>query len=197
MKINFPDNLITKLKSGDDSAFEEMVGLFSKPLGKVIDRIVSNDEDRKDVLQDTFLSARKGIKKFRRDAELSSWLYRIAFNTALMLLRKEKHNRASVKLDSLQPDQIEQLIDDASIGAPSVIDFMEAQELARCVRQAVAKLHPSSREAIILRYFRDLENDEAGIVLGIGRRAFKSRAHRGRWELKKRLLNEFNFSGLK
>ena len=193
----FPKELITKVQMGDDEAFEALYQHFKTPLSAVINRVVRNEEDREDSLQDTFKTVHTKVRKFKGESEIGSWLYRIAMNCALMKLRKDKKHKEKVDPESLMQwcgyDGVDEVsfrtfldsIEDESLVDP--IDFIEAKKVQTAVRKAISRLKPDYKEIILLTFFEELTNKEISTFAGISIPAVKSRLFRGKRELEKRL----------
>src|SRR5512134_1064692 len=95
-------SLLERLRARDEAAFEELVHEYGPRMYATIRRIVRNDEDAADALQEAFLSASKAIAGFRGDAKLSTWLHRIAVNAALMRQRRQRPE-SELDIDELLP----------------------------------------------------------------------------------------------
>ena len=97
-----PSELVTRLRSGDGAAAEELVRTYGGPLLRTIRRFLPGDADAQDALQDTFVSAFRGIGQFDARSQLGTWLHRIAVNAALMKLRGRRR-RPEASIESLLP----------------------------------------------------------------------------------------------
>ena len=161
------------------SEFDWVVEQHSDFVFNVALRMMGKPEDAEDVAQDAFLSAFRAFGRFRRDSKVTTWLYRITVNAALMRLRKEKKARTLTQtgLDDLEiPDWSE---------APDW--HASNSELGDRLRKGVEMLPPDLKAAVVLRDVEGLSNSEAAEVLGVRVPALKSRLHRGRVLLRKHL----------
>ncbi len=146
-------------------------------------RLVNSPEDAADVVQDTFLSAYQSLHTFKGDAEFFTWLYRIAFNTAISLKRKK---RPSVSLEShtretgLDPD------DESDYVKPN--SAIERSEDERQLHDAIARLSPEHRDALVLKDLEGMKYEEIAEVLGVPIGTIRSRLHRARLELRDLLV---------
>lgn len=159
----------------DDERFTEIVTEHSSFVYNVAYRMMGNADDAEEVVQDTFLSAYRARDRFRGDAQVSTWLYRIATNAALMRLRKNSR-RKEVATD---PVEVYQRVDTE--------DWTEAPDRAALNNELKAQLHESInqlpddlRVVVVLRDVQGLTNEEAAKILEISVSALKARLHRGR-----------------
>jgi RNA polymerase sigma-70 factor (ECF subfamily) len=177
--------LLLRLRAGEDSAYEELVRTFSPRLLAVARRIVGNDEEARDVIQDAFLNAFRSLRNFHGDARLSTWLHRIVVNSALMKLRTRKRKPE----ESIEPLLPAFLADGhyaekfSSWGeqADASLSRTETQEL---VRRHIDELPESFRTVLVLRDIEGLDTEETARVLDTTPNAVKIRLHRARAALR-------------
>jgi RNA polymerase sigma-70 factor, ECF subfamily len=176
--------LIDRLRRRDEAAFELLVRRFGGRMLAVARRLVRNEEDARDVVQEAFLHAFRGVDDFRADAQLSTWLHRIVVNGALMRLRSASR-RPEGFLDDLLP-----AFDDTGHHAEAVRplettaeDAIASREVRQRVRACVERLPAPYRAIIVLRDFEELSTSEAASALGISENAAKIRLHRARQAL--------------
>jgi RNA polymerase sigma-70 factor (ECF subfamily) len=183
-------DLVTRLQSGDDTAFEPVVRLHSGRLLSVARRILGNEEDARDAVQDAFIRAYKAIGTFESRAQLHTWLHRILVNVALMKLR-ERRRRPTESLEELLPTY-------TSDGHQAVASrdwgdaVLERKETAAIVREAIARLPDQYREVLVLRDIEERDTGEAAALLGTTANAVKVRLHRARQALRTLLDREFS-----
>ena len=178
MNSNATEN-VTELT---DELFEQIVSEHSSFVYNVAYRMMGNPDDAEEVVQDTFLSAYRARQRFRGDAQVTTWLYRIATNAALMRLRKLSRTR-EVATDPLE---VYQRIDRADwADAPDRAALNN--ELSEEIRQGIAELPEDMKAAVVLRDVQGLRNDEVAQVLEISTAALKARVHRGRVMLRIKL----------
>jgi RNA polymerase sigma-70 factor (ECF subfamily) len=184
--------LIARLKAGDGDAYEEAVRLYSGRLLAVTRRILGNDEEARDALQDTFLSAFRSIARFEGDARLSTWLHRIAVNAALMKVRSRKR-KPERSIEDLLPAYREDghHVEGFVSWSPPVDVAMEIAHNRALVRRCIAELPDQYRVALILRDVEDMDTAEVAAVLGISPNAVKIRCHRARQALRTLLAPHF------
>lgn len=185
------DNLLAlKAADGDDGAFEKLVRKYERLVSTCVYGIVGNTEDTLDVSQDTFLKVYKSLSTFKGDSEFSTWLYRIAKNTALDFVRGRKQNTLSIDSSGEEHEGFD-LPDNSDSSNPE--KAVLRNEKIRKLRQAIMKLSDEHREIIILRDLNNYSYDAIALKLGLESGTVKSRIYRARDALKKILLNENYF----
>ena len=172
--------LVTRAKDGDRAAFDELVKLTYADTYTLALRLTGNEEDARDVVQDAYLRAYKGLGKFRGDAQFSTWLYRITANCAATALGKRKRHRH----DDID-DQIALSDDNPEVDPEEQAD---ASLLRDRVSAALAHLPPKLRAVVVLRDVYDLPHEQIAAELGITESAAKVRLHRARHQLRERLF---------
>jgi RNA polymerase sigma-70 factor (ECF subfamily) len=180
------DDLITRAQCGDQQAFVELSGRHSSLLKNKIFKIVRNQEDAEDAIQDTLLQAYTHITSFRRSCKFSSWLVTIGVNSALMIMRKRKIRReacAGAGSEDMGPLEIHEPVD-RSMGPEGI--YLKQQAIL-LVRREVERLHPSLRSVVNHYYGSECSLQEAAKALDISLHAAKSRLYRGRRRLRSSL----------
>jgi RNA polymerase sigma-70 factor (ECF subfamily) len=177
-------SLVERLRRGDQTAFEAIVRCYGARMLAVARRLVQNEEDAREVVQEAFLQASRALGEFRADAKLSTWLHRIVVNTALMRLRAASR-RPEGFIEDLLPrfDETGHHADPVTALRATPESALERAELRARVRAAVAALPDAYRANIVLRDFEDLTTEEAATALGISPNAAKIRLHRARQAL--------------
>jgi RNA polymerase sigma-70 factor, ECF subfamily len=169
---------VVQALAGSQSAFEQIVHRYQRPVISLIARITGDRMQAEDLAQQTFVKAFRSLAAFDTTRRLSSWLFRIAQNTAIDAMRRSRSLPASteaVPIGSADgPDEP---------AAPPGPDPVERQELGRALEQALAQLRPDQRAAIELRYESGLSFDEIGAVLGVPEVTARSHVHRARKQL--------------
>jgi RNA polymerase sigma-70 factor (ECF subfamily) len=182
---------IEALKAGDREAFAEMVDAYSPVIYRLGLRMLDDPLEAEDVLQETFLNAFRALDRFEGRSSLSTWLYRIAVNQALMRLRKKSPTVLSVDepLQGEEGDEIpRQLMDWCCLPEE---EFMTAEAQAQ-LDTAVAKLSPALRAVFVLRDLHGLPTREVADLLSISQSAVKTRLLRARLRLRDSLSTYFN-----
>jgi RNA polymerase sigma-70 factor (ECF subfamily) len=173
-------------KRGDSVAFEILCKQSANTVFRVARRIMRNDEDAEDVVQESFQRAFIHLNSFNGDSRFSTWLSRIAINAALMKLRK-KHRLAEVSLDeSAEPEQPFSQIDVEDQG-PNPEQLYAQTERQRILSEAISDLTPALRKAFELRELDERSTEETARMMGISVAAVKARLFHGRKKLRERL----------
>ncbi len=157
--------------------FDALVENHTAFVYNVAFRMMGNHEDAEDVVQDAFLSAYRAFERFRGQAKVTTWLYRITVNAALMRLRKTKLSR---KLTQTGLEDIE-IPDWTSSPSKEAVNA----ELGDKLQEGISRLEPDLRAAVVLRDVQGYSNQEAAEVLDVSVAALKSRLHRARVLLRK------------
>ena len=180
---------IERLKRREAAAFEELIAERSGEIYGLLFRLTENGEEARDLTQETFLRAFQNIDRFRGDADVRTWIYRIAINQARNRFRwwRRRKRDATVSLDQNQGESGQSII--GTLAEPS--ENPEQQTLARerelALRSALQRLGQAYRETVILRDIEGFTYEEIAETLGINVGTVKSRLARGRQELRKKL----------
>jgi RNA polymerase sigma-70 factor, ECF subfamily len=180
--------LVARLKAGDEAAFEEVLKRYELKVFNLTRGMLRHDDDAQDALQETFLSVYKNIGRFKGDSSLSTWIYRIAVNSALMKKRKGKREEKKVTIDEYMPefDDTGHRVAVVPDWHPAVDQMLLNKELGAMLRQWIAELPSDYRTVFLLRDQEELGNDEVAAILGLSVAAVKSRLHRARLYLRER-----------
>jgi RNA polymerase sigma-70 factor, ECF subfamily len=175
--------LVSMAKSGDTNAFAELCNRHSGKVWQAAFRITRNRQDAEDALQDSLLKAFCHLTGFQGKSSFSTWLTRIAINSALMILRK-KRGWSEISLDGADPfsDHHEQREAKSLIEDPEGVYVRRERE--ELLRNAILQLPPVVREAVELRQAEDYSTREIAQALGISVPAVKSRLSRARSTLR-------------
>ena len=168
--------LVAAAKGGDRGAFDEVVKATYAGAYTLAYRLTGNEEDAKDVVQEAYLRAYKGLRRFRGDAAFSTWLYRITANcAATQLTRRSRHRHDELddefEMTDLHPEINPEARADASV-------------LRQQLREALDDLPPRLRAVVVLRDVYDLPHEAIAAELGITEAAAKVRLHRARRRLR-------------
>ena len=186
MKDEITDNeLLDAFHAGDGAAFTELLSRYTEKAYNLAYRLTRSKEDSEEVIQDVFVTVYLKSQSFERKSAFSSWLYRITVNTSYMKLRKNKQTQA-VSFEDLSPG-----VRDSWIGkdsASSDINYLTARhQLRDRLEEAIKSLPDDYRMIFILRDVDGLSSKEVSEVMGLSVAAVKSRLHRSRLMLRKRL----------
>ncbi len=181
-----PDSsLVARLRAADEAAFGELVRATGPRLLAVARRLLSDDAEAEDAVQESFLAAFRGIHAFEGGAMLSTWLHRIVVNRALLKLRsRRRHPEAPI--DGLLPcfDEAGQRVTPVLGFEASTDGLIDRRETRLAVRRAIDHLPETHRTVLLLRDIEELDPGEAAEALGITTSAVKVRLHRARQALR-------------
>ena len=176
---------IERIIAGDHKAFEEFVKQHQRLVSHIVFRIITNEEDRKDICQDVFLKVHQNLAGFRNESKLSTWVGRVAYNRCLNHLEKKKvplyedHCPEGATVDSvigksIQPDE-----------------YTENQDLAKRLRAEIAELSPQFRAIVSLYHLDEMTYKEIGEITKLPEGTVKSYLFRARKLLKERLVAKY------
>jgi RNA polymerase sigma-70 factor (ECF subfamily) len=169
------DRLVIAARDGDRPAFVDTYTLAM--------RLTAHEEDARDVVQETYLRAWKGLKGFRGEAQFTTWLYRITANTAYTTVKRRRRNRVDA-LDAMLEEPVETRID----AQPE--ESAEQSALLARLSGALDQLPPKLRVLVVLKDVYGLSHEEIAEELGISVAAAKVRLHRGRKRLRDLLYED-------
>ena len=177
------EELVRSASSGDTDAFNELVARWEVPIHALAYRVLGRDEDARDVCQEAFLRAYRGLSRFKGQAKFSSWLYRIALNLCNDRLRRER------RVGFVQPSDDFETTGRAAIDPinETVEDLIIRRELGRAVSKAMAHLPPEQRTVIVLKEYHDLTFREIAELVGCPLSTVKTRLYQGLSVLRKHL----------
>ncbi len=183
---------IEKLKSGDAGAFDTLVVRYSADIYALLIRLTQDAEEAADLTQETFLSALKAIERFRGDADLKTWLFRIAVNESRNRFRwwKRRFREKTVSLDlPIGAGEIP-LSETLSSRSANPEETVLRREREAHLSKALGELSSVFREAVVLCDIEGLSYEEIAQALDVNIGTVKSRIARGREELRRK-LNDF------
>lgn len=173
--------LLAALGAGDHAALAELVERHAPAVYRFASKMCREPEDAKDVLQETLLSAARGLGDFRGDSSLTTWFYAVARSFCIKKRRKSKFAPAeTMSLESSEAVQVP----DASLPPD---EAAAGRELGVALDRAISELDPDYREVLLLRDVEGLTAPEVAQVVGASVPAVKSRLHRARAEVRARL----------
>lgn len=176
--------LIERCRSGHPEAFGDLVSKYQRRLVRTLSSLLGNGHDALDVAQDAFLKAYLNLESFRGDAAFYSWLFRIAWNGAATLRRKQRV-RASASLDAIREMSGIEPDDASSTSDPTrALQTSEDQQL---LRQSLNELGEDYRTALILKEIEGLSYEEIAKLTDCPIGTVRSRIHRARQELRAKL----------
>ena len=175
--------LVSAAREGDRPAFDELVRRTYVDTYTLALRLTAHEEDARDVVQESYLRAWKGLPNFRGDAQFTTWMYRITANTAYTVVKRRRRHRAE-SLDAMLEDPIE-----LRPGAQPE-DAAESAALLERLSAGLDELPPKLRVLVVLKDIYGLSHEEIAEELGISVPAAKVRLHRGRKRLRDLLYDD-------
>ena len=180
--------LIECLRQGDGYAYEELIGRFQQPVYVLALRLLNDTSDASDVTQEVFLKVFRNIGSFRGQSSLKTWIYRITVNEAHNARRWFfRHRRHEVELDTGPDESSRDWSESIADHGRSPYDEAVNQQRHALIVEALERISPIFREAVILRDITDLSYEEVAEVLGVSLGTVKSRILRGREALREQL----------
>lgn len=188
--------LIRSIGEGDQRAFEKLFHLYSKKTFQMAHRLLGNQHEAEEAVQEVFLTIFQKAKTFRGDSQFSTWLYRLAVNAALSRLRKQKRRKEISYEDFLpqfQPDghhQARPVID----WSPEIEEGAPNQELQRALRSALTELKAVDKAVVVLSDIEGFSDQEIAQSVNLTVSAVKTRLHRARLFLRGKLAVHLGYS---
>jgi len=180
--------LVEALREGSERAYEDLISRFQQPVYTLAMRLLNDQSEAGDVVQEVFLKVFRNIGSFRAQSTLKTWIYRITVNEAHNARRWFfRHRRREVELDN-NPEEArnwKEIIPDRS-RSPFDVAFDREQHVM--IEAALEKINPIFREAVVLRDITDLAYEEIAEILGVSLGTVKSRILRGREALREELV---------
>ena len=179
--------LVAGLQAGVERDYELLIDRFQQPVYNLALRLIADPSDAGDIVQEVFLKVFRNVHTFRAQSSLRTWIYRIAVNEAHNRRRwifRHKHNEVGLE-DSPDPEthrECQMAVDD-----PSPFDSTLNHEKHALIAQALTRINPCFREAVVLRDIEDLNYEEISEILNISIGTVKSRITRGREALRQQL----------
>lgn len=177
---------IDKILDGEASAYTVLVNRYKDLVYTLSLRMMKNREDAEEVAQDTFIKTYSSLNKFKGDSKFSTWIYRVAYNTCLDRLKKNKRQQYTVTIDEYTEHQVKTL--------DNALDQIEAKEKQQAIQNCLELLPSEDSFLLTLYYFEELSLDEISKVVGLKPNNIKVKIFRSRKKLatilKEQLDNE-------
>ena len=176
------EELVHHAQGGDTRAFDELVQRYRDKVYRLSYKILRHEDDAAEALQEAFLSAYRGLAKFKAESTFSTWLYRIATNAALMKYRRRREGHVSLERSQNPTEDGEpmQLRDWSALP----IDELLSGELREVMQQGIERLPEDLRTVFLLRDIEEKSNADVSEILDLSIPAVKSRLHRARLALR-------------
>ena len=183
---------LKKLQSGDQEELTKMVQQYSDSIYRVALRMLNNSAEAEDVLQETFIKALRSIENFEGRSSLATWLYRIAVNEALMVIRKQKPEVSLIQDDFSEDESdgisVSQIVDWCCLPESEFL----SNETRNKLNEAIQKLPENLRSVFILRDIEGLSIIETAQALDLTETNVKTRLLRARMKLREELSIYFS-----
>lgn len=175
MIINKDQQYITKVLEGDTNAFSYLVDRYKNMVFSLAYKMTKNREEAEEVSQDTFIKAYTNLSKFKGDSKFSTWLYRIAYHTALDGIKKNKKSSNTLDIEECTHHQIHSVND--------ILQGIERKERALIMNDCLLKLPEDERSIIWMFYYDELSLREIIEVTSLSEANIKVKLHRARKKL--------------
>ncbi len=189
------EDLVEKAKAGDFSAFETLVMRHQERVYRLALRMMGTESDAQEVVQDALLSAWRNLAKFEGKAQFGSWLYRIAANAALMMLRsRRRHPQVSMEdvvIEGAEEGGVNGFGASGDDWSKRPDDQLQSTELRNAIQTAVDDLPEAARTVFLVRDVEGLSTEETADMLGLSVPAVKTRLHRARLTLREAITRYF------
>ena len=179
--------VVTKARLGDADAFRALVERHSRPLFRLAFRMTGNQHDAEDVVQESFLRAWRQLGKFDERASFGTWLYRIATNCSLDVMRSRKRRSKQEAGPEAAVSEMEDPVLSLPSGDPTPERLAMSGQVRECVAEAMNELSASERTAFVLRHFEGMRIEDVSRVLGCQPGAAKHSVFRAVQKLRRAL----------
>jgi RNA polymerase sigma-70 factor (ECF subfamily) len=183
--------VVARARKGLESAYRELIGRYQRPVLSLIYRLVRDRELAEDLTQDTFVKVLNAVDRYDPKHKFSSWIFKIAHNTAIDQLRKKE--LPTLSLDGSPHAETGDEIEASSFAAVSTAEdpaeYTASREIGREIEAALAELRPEYRTAIILWHVEGRPYEEIAEIMELPLGTVKTFIHRGRNELKQKLTH--------
>lgn len=166
---------INKILNGDTNAFTVLVDRYKDLVFTLALRMVKNREEAEEVSQDTFIKVYNSLNRFKGDSKFSTWIYRVAYNTCLDRLKKNKRQEYTVAIDEYTEHQVKTL--------ENALDALEEQEKQLAIKKCLEMLPSEDSFILTLYYFEELSLDEISKITGLKPNNVKVKLFRSRKKL--------------
>jgi RNA polymerase sigma-70 factor (ECF subfamily) len=189
------EELVRRSEGGDSSAFRLLVERYQQRVVHIALSVLRDPDESLDVAQDAFLKVFRNLSRFQGKSSFYTWLYRITFNLAIDRTRSRKRRKA-ISLDAISDESSEQQPLDVPDGSAGPGQVAGEKELEERINQAIDRLPPKHRQAVLLREIEGLSYQEIAEVAGCSVGTVMSRLHYAREKLKEKIRSYVDGRGL-
>jgi RNA polymerase sigma-70 factor (ECF subfamily) len=180
------EELVALSVSGDADSFNQLILRWERPIYALAYRVIGREEEARDIVQETFLRAFRGLRNFRREAKFSSWIYRIALNLCRDWIRRERRTPVSPTPEGV--DLAELAAEQGPV--ESIEELVARHDMSRAVAAAMERLPEEQRTAIILKEYHGMTFQEIADLQGCPLSTVKTRLYQGLTVLRRHLQSE-------
>ena len=171
MKVHSESYYIDRVKNGETEAFSWLIDTYKDMVYTICFRMLSREEDAEEAAQDVFVKAYRSIQSFQEKSKFSTWLYRIAYNQCISVIRKK------VKMIDLVDGLPEEKLNEGDING---LDSISAEERSKYLQMAIETLPETDGVVVTLFYYDELSLDEIGEITGLTNGNIRIKLHRSR-----------------
>ncbi|WP_410004293.1 RNA polymerase sigma factor [Aequorivita nionensis] len=168
-------SIINQIIGGDTQAFSVLVDVYKDLVFTLAIRMLKNREEAEEVSQDTFIKIYKALPKFKGESKLSTWIYKVAYNTCLDQIKKNNRRYDEVAIDSFSENQIKTL--------DNALDALEEKEQQQTIQDCLQQLTSKDSFLLTLFYFEELSLEEISQIVNMEANTVKVNIHRARKRL--------------
>lgn len=178
--------VVLSARAGRETAYRELVRRYERPVFSLIYRMVRDRELAEDLAQETFVKVLNAIASYKPEYKFSSWVFKIANNTAIDHLRRRELETLSIEGSphAMTPEAVEATALQLGSSDPSPLDDLEARELGTAIESAIQTLRPEYRNCILLRHVEGRSYEEIAEMMELPLGTVKTYIHRARAELR-------------
>jgi RNA polymerase sigma-70 factor (ECF subfamily) len=184
-------HLVARARHRDEAAVRELIRRYQRPVFSLLYRMVRDRETAEDLAQDTFIKVLNALATYRPEYKFSSWVFKIAHNTAIDHLRRRELDLLSLEGSPLatSPDALQATTPQIATSGESPLDAVTARDLGGQIEAAIGRLRPEYRSCILLRHVEGLSYEEIASILDLPLGTVKTYIHRARHELRAALAH--------
>ena len=184
-------DLVERSRKGSEKAYRELLGRYQRPVFSLVYRMVRDREQAEDLAQETFVRVFNNLERYDPAYKFSSWIFKIATNLTIDWMRRKEVPTVSIDGSryATSSDEIEASTITVESKDENPEERLESKELGAEIEQAIGRLRPEYRQAIILRHIEDKPYEEIAQIMALPLGTVKTYIHRGRGELKEMLAH--------